>query len=170
MIQIGVYKIENSKNHKVYIGSSGNLYERQWVHFWQLKRGFHPNQHLQAAYNKYGKEVFRFDVLETVSEDNLIKREQFWMDSFLAQNRELYNTTLIANRTVNILSPESKMKISQTLKSKGIKPPSRKNIGYGYCKLYCPKGHYKTSKSLIHGSNACKECQRLKSHQWRLNH
>jgi predicted GIY-YIG superfamily endonuclease len=34
----------------------------------------------------------------------------------------------------------------------------------------CPARHYKMAQTLIHGSNAYKECQRLKSLAWRASH
>lgn len=40
---------------------------------------FHGNEYLQAAYNKYGKDNFVFEILEECSEDQLLVREQFWM-------------------------------------------------------------------------------------------
>lgn len=55
----GIYCIENTKNKKVYIGSSKNIYQRLLKHFALLKHNKHQNGHLQNAWNKYGEDVFR---------------------------------------------------------------------------------------------------------------
>lgn len=44
------------------------------------------DKHLQNAYNKYGREAFEFEVLEIIDIDdsikeNLLMREQFWIDN-----------------------------------------------------------------------------------------
>jgi len=46
---------------------------RRIQHFSKLRCNKHVNQHLQNAWNKYGKESFEFEVLETVEIDNNIK-------------------------------------------------------------------------------------------------
>ena len=51
----GVYKIVNTVNGKIYIGSSKNI-DRRWnEHIRVLELNAHNNQHLQNAWNKYGK-------------------------------------------------------------------------------------------------------------------
>lgn len=49
----GIYKILNTKNNKCYIGSAVRLTTRFNTHRSKLKLNYHPNKHLQAAYNKY---------------------------------------------------------------------------------------------------------------------
>lgn len=167
----GIYKITNLSTGKLYIGSAYNIDRRLARHKNYLKQNIHPNKHLQASYNRYGSTFFIGDCLEKVTDKKeLLTKEQYWIDLARTEEVRLYNLAPVAGKPINILSNESRKKISETLKKKGIKPPSRKDIGYGYCKLYCPKGHYKTSEMLIHGSNACKECQRIKSQIWRLTH
>ena len=56
----GVYKIENKTNHKVYVGSTVNLYHRMYEHSYTLENNIHKNKHLQASWNKYGKDAFEF--------------------------------------------------------------------------------------------------------------
>lgn len=55
---IGVYKITNLINQKVYIGQSWDI-EKRWI---QHKRNKH-NLHLNNAFQKYGIESFSFEVL-----------------------------------------------------------------------------------------------------------
>lgn len=104
----GIYCIENTKNKKVYIGSSKNIYQRLLKHFALLRHNKHQNGHLQNAWNKYGEDVFRWYVLEFCSEDKLTKTEQLCIDLFGAE----YNITRIVER--NILSEESRTKQGNT--------------------------------------------------------
>lgn len=104
----GIYCIENTKNKKVYIGSSKNIYQRLLKHFALLRHNKHQNGHLQNAWNKYGEDVFRWYVLEFCSEDKLTETEQLCIDLFGAE----YNITRIVER--NIPSKESRTKQGNT--------------------------------------------------------
>ena len=54
----GVYKIENIKNGKFYIGSSINFIKRKSSHFRALIMNKHPNSHLQSSFNKKRYNIF----------------------------------------------------------------------------------------------------------------
>ena len=58
----GIYKILNTVNGKFYIGSTNNLRKRLYEHYRALNLGIHTNKHLQAAWIKYGKEGFKFQI------------------------------------------------------------------------------------------------------------
>lgn len=79
---IGIYKIENIINHKVYIGQSVNIEFRWKEHLYSLIRGLHENKHLQNSWNKYGSSAFTFTVLELCDTEELTAREQFYIDKF----------------------------------------------------------------------------------------
>jgi group I intron endonuclease len=89
----GIYLIINLYNNKFYVGSSVNLQKRKEHHFGDLKSNKHKNKHLQSAYNKYGKEYFIMVMIEKVEDkNNLTEREQYWIDSLDACNRDIaYN-------------------------------------------------------------------------------
>lgn len=110
--QSGVYCIENTKNGKLYIGSSKNMYQRLHVHRIYLNNKVHQNQKLQNSWNKHTEENFICYSLELCDFDNLTQREQYWIDLL----KPWYNITLKVER--NILSEESRIKISETLKRK----------------------------------------------------
>jgi group I intron endonuclease len=57
MATCGIYRIINKINDKFYIGSSDNIERRFSRHLLDLKKNKHDNQHLQNAWNKYGKEA-----------------------------------------------------------------------------------------------------------------
>lgn len=58
-----IYKIENLKNHKKYIGLTNNYKRRKLRHFSDLERNVHDNSFLQQEYNKYGKNNFSFEIV-----------------------------------------------------------------------------------------------------------
>lgn len=92
----GVYRIINLKNNKSYIGSSGNIYRRKQEHFRELGRNKHHNEHLQKAYNKYGKEYFIFEILErNIPNKDLCTKEREYIIKFDTINRNKgYNLDL----------------------------------------------------------------------------
>lgn len=106
----GIYVIENSVNHKRYIGSSNSVYQRLHKHNSLLNKNKHENTYLQNAWNKYGSEKFECYIVEF--SDNLTKTEQKWIDILEPE----YNITYLVQR--NVLSEESRKKISKTLKKK----------------------------------------------------
>ncbi len=111
----GIYCLINLENKKRYIGSSKNLYDRLHQHFHNLKYNKHHSKHLQASYNKYGEDNFTFDILEYCEFEDLYIREQYFIDSLLPE----YNKRINAERNDGLLlSEESKLKISNTLKEK----------------------------------------------------
>lgn len=63
-----IYRITNMSNGNYYIGSAESFARREWQHKYELKRGTHKNPRLQAAWNKYGAEMFVFEVIEEVLE------------------------------------------------------------------------------------------------------
>lgn len=84
----GVYEIRNLVNNKVYVGSSVRGLKRKKEHFGALLKNKHWNCHLQYAFNKYGEENFKHTTIEKeVASENLIEREQFYMDLYQAADR-----------------------------------------------------------------------------------
>ena len=76
----GVYKIINKQSKKFYIGSSVDIQKRWHNHLYALRKGKHPNPHLQSAWVKYGHDCFIFSVLEKTSKEELTEREQYWLE------------------------------------------------------------------------------------------
>jgi group I intron endonuclease len=89
---IGIYKIENKINGKVYIGQSGNIKERWYNHKSELKHNRHCNRYLQSACNKYGLDNFEFSIIEECSMDIIDEREIYWIAYYDSCNTEFgYN-------------------------------------------------------------------------------
>lgn len=84
----GIYMITCVHTNKVYVGSSKNMKSRYQVHLSDLKRGKHGNPYMINAYNKYGKEAFKFSVLEYCVCEILLDREYFWINYYESTNPE----------------------------------------------------------------------------------
>lgn len=85
----GVYKITCISNGKFYIGSAVDMHDRCEHHRSSLRRGDHQNQHLQAAWNKYGEENFEFTAVELTDRSGLLSMEQNWLDKTQSFKREV---------------------------------------------------------------------------------
>jgi group I intron endonuclease len=111
----GIYKIVNLVNGKIYIGSATYLKSRKSEHFNRLRKHEHHNQHLQRAFDKYGEENFKFEIIEYVDDkEKLIEREQYWLDKTQCYNKDIgYNKRTKADSCIGLyLSDETKQKIS----------------------------------------------------------
>jgi len=86
----GIYKIENTVNGKVYIGSSNNIDKRFKDHLNSLNKNKHHSRKLQNAYNKYGEDVFKHETLIICSNEDKYVYEQIAIDYFKAA-KEGYN-------------------------------------------------------------------------------
>lgn len=84
----GVYEIKCIKNGKFYIGSALDIHDRCEHHRSSLRRGDHPNAHLQSAWNKYGEKYFEFNALALTDESERVQTEQYWLDKTKSYKRE----------------------------------------------------------------------------------
>lgn len=83
---VGIYKIENLKTHKVYIGQSVHI-ERRWREHCNSK----SNSLIHKAIISEGKENFSFEVLEECSMDSLNEREAFYIQKYDCMIPKGYN-------------------------------------------------------------------------------
>src|SRR6266404_9821390 len=92
----GIYRILNLIDNKIYIGSAYNLYMRWAQHKSNLKLNKHPSRYLQNAWNKYGENNFKFEILELIlNRKSLASREQRWIDETKCYDRAIgYNFRL----------------------------------------------------------------------------
>lgn len=87
-----IYKIENIINGKFYIGRSIMPNKRKTQHFRMLKNNNHHCRKLQNSYNKYGKDVFKFKIVEQCENSKL--REQEILDSL--DYTKVYNISKVS--------------------------------------------------------------------------
>ena len=88
---IGIYKIENKINGKIYIGQSIAIKTRWQQHKYEAKMG-ESQAPLYRALRKYGIENFSFEILEECPQESLNEREIFWIAFYKSNNRDFgYN-------------------------------------------------------------------------------
>jgi group I intron endonuclease len=139
---IGIYKIVNIINNKIYIGSSNNIINRWKLHRRDLFKNKHDNFHLQFSWNKYGEDNFIFEIVEEVLDKTLLlEREQYYLDFYKSYEKEIgYNILKIAGNSLGFKhTEETKQKLSELNKGK-------KSIWYG-------KKHTEETKRKISESN-----------------
>lgn len=97
----GVFRIENTENHKVLLGSSMNLEGPLNRHRFLLTTGSHPNKILQKDWNEYGPDKFVFEVLQLVEmkddpdfnlSEELELLEEIWIEKLNPFGEHGYNT------------------------------------------------------------------------------
>lgn len=89
----GIYRIDLG-NENFYIGSAVNLKRRENEHHNDLKRQVHRNKIAQNCWDKYG--VFEFTILEECTKDELLKREQIYLDKYFNDEKNI-NIALVAS-------------------------------------------------------------------------
>ena len=120
---IGIYKITNKINNKVYIGQSIEVMQRLSTHKTELRNNKHNNSHLQYAWNKYGEENFIFEIIKECKIEELDKLEKYYINLYNSTNKDKgYNIELggCLNREISIYT---RNKISKSNKE------SNKNKG-----------------------------------------
>ena len=105
---IGIYKIQNKINNKIYIGQSIDIYKRIREHFLESRYN-NPNRaqynyHLDRAIRQYGKENFVTEIIEECEIKDLDEREQYWI-KYYNSYEEGYNETLGGKGYIPNLKP-----------------------------------------------------------------
>lgn len=123
-----VYKIVNSINNKIYIGSTSDFSKRRVTHFRELQKNIHHNSYLQRSYNKYGKDKFIIDIIEKIvfpkefllwdKRKILLDREQSYINIYSsAVAKHGYNLDPIAGSRLGTKASENaKKKMSESQK------------------------------------------------------
>jgi group I intron endonuclease len=151
-----IYKIINLETNKYYLGSTKEINKRTLKHFNELRKNKHHCIHLQRAFNKYGEDNFKLEII--LECENYKDKEQELLDSI--SFKELYNVSksasggdLISNHPnkVNIIK-----KAIENLKN-APKPEPRhgnKNPNWRGGKTFCECGNRIGSSAKI-----CIDCQ-----------
>lgn len=148
----GVYAIYGP-NGKTYIGSSVNVEKRINQHLRALRRGDHPNSHMQASWVRHQESDFTSAILEEVVDSTLLLMvEQRWLDQLFekAPRNLIYNLSPTAGNTLGKpcseetrrkiseankgrlpvpLTEETRTKLSRANKGRKHTPEARKNMG-----------------------------------------
>lgn len=111
-----------------------------------FKNNKHDNPYLQNAYNKYGKNNFKFEIIEECIVDNLISREQYYLDKMKPWKREIgYNICITATGSKANLgkkfTKEHKEKISKALKGRKCSEEHIKKMKKSLSKIFSGEGN-----------------------------
>lgn len=112
----GIYSLINRENGKRYIGRSVDVKKRKNEHFGALKRGRHPNVHLQRAWNNGAR--FDFETIEQCSAADLNEREIYWIAKYDSFHNGYNQCEGGKSTTGRPCSAETRRKISEGNKGK----------------------------------------------------
>jgi group I intron endonuclease len=90
----GIYQILNTVTDKCYVGSSIDIRNRWKQHNKNLRHLNHHSIKLQRAWNKYGPDVWEWNILQECEESRLVELESFWQAK-LNSYHSGYDSTLI---------------------------------------------------------------------------
>lgn len=94
----GVYRIVNIINKKFYIGSTKD-FDHRWEkqHKLLLNKNQHVNPYLQKAWNKYGEQNFKFEIIERCPPQQCLLKEQYYLDILTPWNENIgYNLSKVS--------------------------------------------------------------------------
>lgn len=87
----GIYKIVIADHF--YIGSSNNIMNRLRTHRNSLLNQCHHNHTMQNCFNKYGLEALMFEVVEECSEDMILDREGYYINTLKPDMNHILDPT-----------------------------------------------------------------------------
>jgi group I intron endonuclease len=117
-MQSGIYKITHTESGRFYIGSAKNFKSRWNTHNQDLIKNKHHSRYLQAIYNKYGKDSIVYEVIENCEVNELITREQYYLDTLMP---DLNMVKTAGNCLGHKHSEETKRKQSERQTGKKVK-------------------------------------------------
>jgi group I intron endonuclease len=127
----GIYLIKNIINNKVYIGSAINIDKRWKHHKKDLAKGKHHSCLLQRAWDKYGEQNFKFEIIEEVQNPvHLLSYEQVFLDYYKSyEDDKGYNICKIAGSRYGLKSSkETKQKLREAHIGKKFSEEHKKKI------------------------------------------
>jgi group I intron endonuclease len=112
-----IYKIRNVVNEHYYVGSTVDSRKRFWEHRKDLRLGRHVCIRLQRAWNKYGEDCFKFEIVEQLSSrEELYPAEQKWLDEHYGAEY-CYNVAAHADAPMRDASPEMRARLAAKTKA-----------------------------------------------------
>lgn len=120
-MEIGIYKLTNLKNNKIYIGQSINIKNR-----WNQHKNIKNNTVISRAIFKYGWDNFKKEVIEYCKKKELNEKEIYWINFYNCLIPRGYNVSLGGQNTSNLEKIKRSKKIKFLLKNTNL---SIKQIG-----------------------------------------
>ena len=124
----GIYAIYNIVNNKIYFGQSSDVTYRLKKHKQALIGGYHKNNHLQKAVNKYGITNFIFTLILECVESKRDYYEIKFIKDFKTANREYGYNIQHGGCKHKHLGEESIAKIKSTLKGRITNPTNHARL------------------------------------------
>lgn len=161
----GVYTITCIKNNKIYVGYSIDILDRFNDHRQALRWKNHDNIYLQRAFNKYGLENFKFEILEEWEKKYLPSFEHYWCTLLWTHNPKYgYNIQPTNPITgINGSAEESIIKRTQTRKKNAKErgywhsPETRNKIGNAHKGTKMPEDAVIRMRAKLKGRKRSKE-------------
>tara|TARA_R100000388_G_C7185672_1_gene130948 strand:+ start:39 stop:659 length:621 start_codon:yes stop_codon:yes gene_type:complete len=93
-----IYEIINKQNNLIYVGQTVKGKYRWQSHLTYLRGGYHPNEDLQADFNKFGEEAFEWRIAKEFPKDKELLQieEKIHIDNLVDEGKKLYNIHLIS--------------------------------------------------------------------------
>jgi hypothetical protein len=114
--KVGVYRWINKISGNTYVGSSINISVRMYTYF-SLRSLAKSNRPIDRALLKHGFSNFSLEILEYCNEDNVLKREQYFIDLLKPE----YNIVQTAGSTLGYKhTPESLAKMRDFILSEEV--------------------------------------------------
>lgn len=136
MCKSGIYQITLKEDGRSYIGSALNI-ESRWKQHRDNSKRLKNVQVIARAIAKYGVDAFSWTILEECPIDNLLEREQYWLDTirpFTDEGRG-FNVRKVADSNIGIKrSIESRIKQSITMTGVPKTLEHRKNMSNNWHK------------------------------------
>ena len=112
-----IYKIRYVVNGHFYVGSTVNSRKRFWEHRKNLRINRHSSVYLQRAWNKYGEDCFKFEIIEQLSSrEELFPAEQRWLDENFGK-KHCYNAAKFAGAPMREASAELRARLAEKTKA-----------------------------------------------------
>ena len=114
---IGIYRIINTENGKMYIGQSENISHRKACHKYDLENGRHKNKDMQNDYNT-NKDVFVFELICECGKEYLDELEMYFINKYQTYNSLYgYNMTYGSKgKNKGIMTERAKNNVSKAKK------------------------------------------------------
>lgn len=172
---IGIYKIENLLNNKIYIGQSVNI-KRRWGEHCRNKDSL-----IGKAINDFGKHNFDFQILEECTIDMLNDRENYYIKLYNSVSPNGYNThdRAYCNHTseklfqgedlykVYDLIQNSDLTLTEIAKLYNVSRRTIVRINYG--DVHAQDGvEYPLRKQYFREASYCPRCGKEKSHKSKI--
>ena len=129
---VGIYKITNLIDGKVYIGQTVNYNKRKKRHLNSLKNGNHHNEHLQRAFDKYGEDSFKIELIKKCNIEELDKLERYYIKELNACNHDKGYNMMYGGQRYRNFTKEVRLKMSEAGKGRKLTDEHKKKIGLAH--------------------------------------